>query len=379
MDSLTKFQPSTLANQMNELETRQAALREELRQIDAKMKALKRVGALTESLTTLLEEVAREIAEEAPEELESFYQTIVAALELQKNSHYRKQLDLLDIKLEEINPEQSLVIPTPTWTLDELPITGLGDSSTPNSSVAVDENAPTNTAGKLDKAFSHHDGEIEELNVGSGAEPSVTADKPFAEFVSLSNRVGYQRRVSDGEILCAYLGGKNKSLLEVWGRCVRSESGERCNFELREAKRLKDVKYELKFTGVSFATLESLTHIDTAKSPKFKAADNKTPRNDGLVEYGDTETDLPVEIPMLNIGDRVLIATDRQGSSLVGQVGVVTAGSGKGGAINVGGQLKWFLNEEVNMIERACPRDPAEDLAPSRPQPLDLTASQVPW
>lgn len=210
---------------------------------------------------------------------------------------------------------------------------------------------------------------------------------PYVEFVTLTPQVGYLRRTDDGAILGAYLGGKNKSLLEVWGRCICAEiaqNGGKCSYELRTAQRLKDAKYEIKFTGISFSILQSLTELDTAKSPKFRAtekgiADLEKGSSTVQTDLEDQESTSTAPL-VLQIGDRVLIKSDRHGEEVVDQVGVVSAASRTGAAINVSGQLQYFHSDEFDVVERCSkPRNPADDLAVSRTVPLDLASDAVPW
>lgn len=98
--------------------------------------------------------------------------------------------------------------------------------------------------------------------------PTVADEtRPYIELVPVSHSVAYQRRTSDGEIICAYLGGNNKNRLKSWGEwlCLTHSVGS--GFELREAKRLDAFKHEIKIWGMDLQQIQRLAETDTTKSP----------------------------------------------------------------------------------------------------------------
>ena len=119
MNNLADLKPSVI-EQMNELESRQEALRAELREIQTKLEMLRQTEILKEAATAKLQEIERRIAAEKPEALESFYRNILAALTLEENSHWQKKSDLAGAAFEAIDPEQSLIMPAPSWNANGL-------------------------------------------------------------------------------------------------------------------------------------------------------------------------------------------------------------------------------------------------------------------
>lgn len=65
------------------------------------------------------------------------------------------------------------------------------------------------------------------------------------------------------------------------------------------------------------------------------------------------------------VGDRVEITSDRHGNELVEVIGIVSAASKVGCAVNVKGQLRWFCNDELMLVEKSAqPREALDDLFP---------------
>ena len=97
--------------------------------------------------------------------------------------------------------------------------------------------------------------------------PAVAESKPYVELVPVSHSVAYQHRTTSREIICAYLGGNNKSRLKDWGAWLCSQHTVGTGFEIRAAERLTAFKYEIKIWGMSIEDIQRLAEADTTKSP----------------------------------------------------------------------------------------------------------------
>ena len=97
--------------------------------------------------------------------------------------------------------------------------------------------------------------------------PAVAESKPYVELVPVSDSVAYQHRTTSREIICAYLGGNNKSRLKDWGSWLCNSHTVGTGFELRAAERLTNFKYEIKIWGMSIEDIQKLAEADTTKSP----------------------------------------------------------------------------------------------------------------
>lgn len=82
------------------------------------------------------------------------------------------------------------------------------------------------------------------------------------------------------------------------------------------------------------------------------------------------------EIPIFEVGDRVEVDSNRHGDEFVWEIGIVSAASKVGCAVNVKNQLRWFCNDELRLVEKAPqPREAKDDLFPPVSQD---TTSQLP-
>jgi hypothetical protein len=122
----------------------------------------------------------------------------------------------------------------------------------------------------------------------------------YAELISHSeNEVIAYLRKHDGEIICTYLGFRTKALASSWLRAVEVLTSA---VELRQAKRLESVKWEIKAKGLNINQInrlaaEDLTktyrvEIGSAKPPAYKAPQCKLPVHPNVVEPGDIVTPL---------------------------------------------------------------------------------------
>lgn len=372
---------------IKELEARQEALREELRQIQQQIDLELQSNSKIDEVVAVLKRVQQWMEQFRPSAKERLQDAVLNCL---------YEYMPLPTNQWSADADKQAVRISSSSTLKEETITAADAILAPEVATRT-ENTAAKEVDKAAEEYLSDTAESEaELNKTEGRSlpaevvPSPVS-LPFAEFILLNPKVGYQRRISNGEILCAYLGGKNKSLLEVWGRYVAQEfvqNGGTCRQKLRPAERLKDCKYELKISPLSFAALEELTKIDTSKSPKFRATascveehlrEGKLP--EPLLEEEEKQQTAPVPTSLvLQVGDRVLVESDRHGSEFVNQVGIVSAPSKVGAVLNVKGQLKYFHLEELNIVEQSFEaRKPADDLAVSRSTPLNLTDDAVPW
>ncbi len=205
--------------------------------------------------------------------------------------------------------------------------------------------------------------------------------QPYVELVPVSHLVAYQRR-EDGEIICCYLAGNNKSRLKDWGSWLCNQHSVGSGFEFREAKRMTAFKHELKIWGMSLKQIQRLAETDTAKTPPSRYHVASFPVAANLLQTDEDSTPQFVEAvaessevkqnpQVFQVGDRVEVISDRHGVELVGQSGIVTAGTATGAAVNVNGTLRWFCSDEVVLVEASPqPRNAADDLFPTAPAPI---------
>ena len=192
--------------------------------------------------------------------------------------------------------------------------------------------------------------------------------QPYIELIAVGHSVAYQRRAADGEIICAYLGGKSKARLQAWGEslCLGIGSG----FELREAKRLTAYKWEIKIWGLSDDQIHNLASSDLTIAPTLDlTASHPVPEVeshdiDPLVSAALT-AELSISSPdpeahTFQIGNKVKIVSDRHNT--LNQLGLITAATTAGAAVNVGGVMRWFCSDELVLVEAAAPRKPIDDL-----------------
>lgn len=95
-------------------------------------------------------------------------------------------------------------------------------------------------------------------------EPQQTT---YAEFVGVSDRVGYIRVNTTGEIIATYAGFNNKAQAKAWASYLETVTSK---IELRPAKRLGEWKHELKLSGLSITQIERLTGENLNKMPPAK-------------------------------------------------------------------------------------------------------------
>jgi hypothetical protein len=96
------------------------------------------------------------------------------------------------------------------------------------------------------------------------AQPEKTT---YTEFVEVSDRIGYIRVNTTGEIIATYAGFNNKSRAKSWANYLEAMTS---RIELRAAKRLGDWKHELKISGLSIKQIERLAAENLDKMPPEK-------------------------------------------------------------------------------------------------------------
>lgn len=371
---------------IKELERRQEELREELRQIQEQITFAQQIESAIREVVTAVEKCHNRIEKFAPGSSEKLWEAILDCKDELSSTLLGQWNAAKDNPANRSSESGKVAESTPVVTKEtgakKVSISGENDDSEAFKKYVGTPAVSFIPTVNLDKVVA----EIDE-----GVPTPVAASQSYAEFVNLTPKVGYMRRVDDGQILGAYLGGKNKSLLEVWAKCVAETSlahGMKCVHEVRTAQRLKNSKYEVKFKNISFSVLEALTRIDTAKSPKWQGTDIlplPSASEESTVAVGE-EKPAPVDESdecasvLLQVGDRVLIKSDRHGDEFVDKVGIVSAPTKIGAAINVAGTLKYFHVDEVGVTERSPEvRNPANDLTVSASASLDLTDDAVPW
>jgi hypothetical protein len=128
--------------------------------------------------------------------------------------------------------------------------------------------------------------------------PFTSAEVVYTEFVKVSDRVGYIRVNTTGEIIATYAGFNNKARAKSWANYLETMTS---RIELRAAKRLGDWKHELKMSGLSIKQIERLTAENLDKMPPnkepslpptYKPQPIPQPVNPDEVEPGDIVTAL---------------------------------------------------------------------------------------
>jgi hypothetical protein len=126
-------------------------------------------------------------------------------------------------------------------------------------------------------------------------EPEQTT---YAEFVKVSDRIGYIKLNTTGEIIATYAGFNNKARAKNWASYLETVTS---RIELRAAKRLGDWKHELKMSGLSIKQIERLAGENLDKMPPnkepslpptYKPQPIPQPVNPDEVEPGDIVTAL---------------------------------------------------------------------------------------
>jgi len=121
---------------------------------------------------------------------------------------------------------------------------------------------------------------------------------PFVELIKVSDAIAYQLK-RDGEIVCVYVGFRNKSIATSWMRFIEAITD---RVELRQALRMQGFKWEMKIKGMSIQQIERLSEeyidktyrpeIGSAKPPSYKPQPIAQPVNPDEAEPGDIVTAL---------------------------------------------------------------------------------------
>jgi hypothetical protein len=96
---------------------------------------------------------------------------------------------------------------------------------------------------------------------------TVEFKKPYAEFIKVSDRIGYIKLNTTGEIIATYAGFNNKARAKSWASYLETVTS---RIELRAAKRLGDWKHELKLSGLSIKQIERIAAENLDKMPPDK-------------------------------------------------------------------------------------------------------------
>ena len=89
----------------------------------------------------------------------------------------------------------------------------------------------------------------------------------YTEFVRVTDRVGYIKVNTTGEIKSVYVGFNNKTRAKAWANYLEIVTPK---IELRPAKRVGDWKHEVKLSGLSLKQIERLAAEDLDKMPPTK-------------------------------------------------------------------------------------------------------------
>jgi hypothetical protein len=117
--------------------------------------------------------------------------------------------------------------------------------------------------------------------------PQLETKKPaYTEFVELSDRVGYIKVQSTGEIQCVYAGFSRKDRAEAWGRFLAVTHDIASGFEVRPAKHLA-CKWEVKFWDMSLSQIQKLAAEDLSKSPRVEVGNSKPPARQAVILKSD--------------------------------------------------------------------------------------------
>jgi len=121
---------------------------------------------------------------------------------------------------------------------------------------------------------------------------------PFVELIKVSDAIAYQLK-RDGEVVCCYVGFRNKSIATSWMRFIEAITD---RVELRQALRMQGFKWEMKIKGMSIQQIERLSkedidktyrpEIGSAKPPSYKPQRIAQPVNPEEAEPGDIVTAL---------------------------------------------------------------------------------------
>lgn len=122
-----------------------------------------------------------------------------------------------------------------------------------------DGNQPIDPSPKLDPHGHESDNAIP-------LSDTPATEQPFVELVQVSDAIAYQIK-RDGEIICTYAGFGNKAKAKQWGEFLAVHHTVAQAFEVREAKRLTNVKHELKLWGLSINQIQRLAECDFSKDP----------------------------------------------------------------------------------------------------------------
>jgi hypothetical protein len=122
--------------------------------------------------------------------------------------------------------------------------------------------------------------------------------RPFVELIKVSDAIAYQLK-RDGEIVCVYVGFRNKSIATSWMRFIEAITD---RVELRQALRMQGFKWEMKIKGMSIQQIERFSEeyidktyrpeIGSAKPPSYKPQPIAQPVNPDEAEPGDIVTAL---------------------------------------------------------------------------------------
>ena len=163
--------------------------------------------------------------------------------------------------------------------------------------------------------------------------------------IPVGNSVAYFRNNETGEIVCCYAGFNNKTKAKQWGEFLAVHHSVAAGFELRQALRLSDFKYEIKLWGLSIGQIQKLAESDLQKSPTTTNHAASKPVEAQLLAP-EVEAALAKELKLelavepdpqvFQVGSRVEIISDRHGVELVGLTGIVTAATVGGAAILLG-------------------------------------------
>jgi hypothetical protein len=104
----------------------------------------------------------------------------------------------------------------------------------------------------------------------TGQHCTITLSSPesaYCEFVKVSDRIGYIKINTTGEIIATYAGFNNKTRAKSWANYLETMTS---RIELRAAKRLGDWKHELKMSGLSIKQIERIATENLDKMPPDK-------------------------------------------------------------------------------------------------------------
>ena len=122
---------------------------------------------------------------------------------------------------------------------------------------------------------------------------------PYAEFVEVSDKVGYIKVVHSGEIKATYAGFSRKDRAEAWGRLLAVTHDIASGFEVRSARHLP-CKWELKLWDMSISQIQKLAAEDLTKSPRGEVNSAKPPAREPVVLDSDSEA-------LLRSADRIVV------------------------------------------------------------------------